>query len=114
MDRQETVVPSGQHYSGRHRVPNIKQFMEQLDSEKKERDAAIDSQNPQQQQQNGRRAEVKAHKNESSNNKAYRTVRDPVTGKDVGIADADVDFEQAVENPQVGADNLNKRQSATY
>lgn len=98
MSQNETVLPAGQHYSGRHRVPNIKQFMEQLDSEKKERDANIDKSLG----NNKRNGEVKAHKNDQTDQKAYKTVRDPVTGKDVGIADSDVDFKEAVENPQVG------------
>ncbi|KFA79777.1 hypothetical protein S40288_00656 [Stachybotrys chartarum IBT 40288] len=98
MDVQEHVVPSGgQHYSGRNRVPNIQQFMDQLDAQKKERDAAIDEEL----KNNRRQGEIKEHKNARDRFKDTRKVRDPVTGKDVEIRDADLDFSEAVDNPQV-------------
>ncbi len=94
----ETEHVAGQHYSGRNRVPNIQEFMRQLDAEKKERDAAIDADL----KKNKAAGEVKPHKNEKSPaKKDTRTVRDPVTGKDVEIRDTDLDFEEAAERPQV-------------
>lgn len=98
MNGDEHVVPSGQHYSGRNRVPNIQQFMDQLDQEKKERDAAIDSEMTN--RKHGK--EVQDHRNaEKPARNDLRTVRDPVTGKDVQIRDAKTDFKQVVENPMV-------------
>ena len=98
MNIDDHVVPSGQHYSGRNRVPNIQQFMSQLDAEKKERDAAIDAQL----KQNKQSIEAKDHANsEKPSKKDMRTVRDPVTGKDVQIQDVKTDFKEVVENPQV-------------
>lgn len=99
MNVDEHVAPSGgQHYSGRNRVPNIQEFMQQLDSEKKQRDAEID----QQLAQNKTSKEAKDHKNEyKAKKERTRTVRDPVTGKDVQIRDTDLSFEDAVDNPQV-------------
>ena len=98
MNVNAHVVPSGQHYSGRNRVPNIQQFMEQLDKEKKERDAAIDADL----RKNKQSKEVKDHQNtEKPTRKDLRTVRDPVTGKDVDIRDAQMDFKEAADNPQV-------------
>jgi hypothetical protein len=98
MNVKDHVVPSGQHYSGRNRVPNIQQFMDQLDAEKKERDATIDAQL----KQNKQHKEVSDHQNaEKPRRKDMRTVRDPVTGKDVQIQDVQTDFKEAVENPQV-------------
>jgi hypothetical protein len=99
MNVDEHVAPSGgQHYSGRNRVPNIHEFMEQLDKEKKERDAEID----QQLKQNKAHGEVQDHRNDRQRRKAkHRTVRDPVTGKDVEIRDTELSYEEAVENPQV-------------
>ena len=35
MNTGDHVAPSGQHYSGTNRVPNIQQFMDQLDAEEK-------------------------------------------------------------------------------
>lgn len=95
-------MPSGrQHYSGQNRVPNVREFMEQLDQDKKARDAAIDEEL----KQNKVHGETKDHKNDRAEamrrNKDTRKVRDPVTGKDVDIRDADLDFTEAVENPQV-------------
>lgn len=104
MDFQEQTVPSGlQHYSGRNRVPNIREFMDQLDREKKDRDAAID----QELSQNNKHGEVKEHHNVAHKKKDTRSVRDPVTGKDVDIRDADLDFKEAVENPKVSIDHGN-------
>lgn len=100
MDTQQTVVPSGQHYSGRNRVPNIQQFVEQLDRDKKERDAAIDAEAKSARRKRGS-SEAKDHTVDPIIKKDYRKVRDPVTGKDVHIRDTDLDFTEAVENPQV-------------
>lgn len=78
-------------------MPNIQEFMNRLDAEKKQRDAEIDNQL----KSNKRNPDVKLHKNEILERRGQRKVRDPVTGKDVEIRDADMDFEEAVENPQV-------------
>lgn len=92
-------MPSGQHYSGNNRIPNIKQFMERLDREKKDRDAKIDSELKQSKQPGG---EVKAHQQDTrTRGKNRRTVRDPVTGKDVEIDDIDGSMLKSVEDPHV-------------
>ena len=100
MNEDEHVVPSGQHYSGRNRIPNIQQFMQQLDKEKKQRDEKIDAQ-LQRNKEHGEDAEHQPS-HEQPSRKDARWVRDPVTGKDVQIRDAKLDFEEAAENPQVG------------
>lgn len=99
MNIDEHMAPSGQqHYSGGNRVPNIQEFMAQLDAEKKERDAEIDAQL----KKNKHTGEVKAHSNEEKPRKRdTRTVRDPVTGKDVDIEDVKLNYRDAVEDPQV-------------
>ncbi|KAI9155381.1 hypothetical protein HJFPF1_07963 [Paramyrothecium foliicola] len=105
MNVDEHVAPSGrQHYSGQNRVPNIQQFVEQLDTQKKERDAAIDEQL----KQNKAAGEVQEHRNEKPVKlKDTRKVRDPVTGKDVEIRDADLDFKKAVDEPTLSVPNEN-------
>ncbi|KAM5348642.1 hypothetical protein ACJ41O_008466 [Fusarium nematophilum] len=113
-DFQEQVVPSGQqHYSAQNRVPNIHQFMEQLDQNKKARDAAIDEEL----KQNKVHGETKDHKNERAEaarrKRDTRKVRDPVTGKDVDIRDTDMDFSDVVENPQLSIPNENLGKPAT-
>ncbi|KAJ4420727.1 hypothetical protein N0V82_004166 [Gnomoniopsis sp. IMI 355080] len=113
MDTQETVVPSGQHYSGHNRIPNIKQFMENLDRDKKERDANIDSQTKQQQKQKPS-SEVKEHQLSSRKpGKNRRTVRDPVTGKDVEIDDIDDSMLKAVDDPHLFVPNANLGKDTT-
>lgn len=99
MNVDNNAMPSGQHYSATNRVPNIQEFMQRLDAEKKQRDAGIDNEL----KRNKRNPDVKIHRNELLEKKSTdtRKVRDPVTGKDVEIRDADMDFEEAVENPQV-------------
>lgn len=99
MNDPNQVVPSGQHYSGRNRVPNIQEFMAQLDREKQERDAEIDARL----KRNEKNGEVTEHQNrdEKAERQDARWVRDPVTGKDVQIRDAKLDFKKAAEDPQV-------------
>lgn len=112
MDVDEHVVPSGQHYSGRNRVPNIKQFMENLDRDKKQRDAQIDSKL--QTSQDGAGGEVKAHTNTSPRRgKNRRTVRDPVTGKDVEIDDIDGSMVKEANDPHLFVPNANLGKDTT-
>ncbi|KAL2203600.1 meiotically up-regulated protein [Sarocladium strictum] len=110
MNVDEQTAPAGQHYSGRNRVPNIQEFMQQLDKEKKDRDAEID----QQLKQNKKHGEVKEHKIDHQRKKEkHRTVRDPVTGKDVEIRDTKLSYEDAVENPQFSVPNENLGKETT-
>ncbi|KAH8903973.1 hypothetical protein BR93DRAFT_940140 [Coniochaeta sp. PMI_546] len=104
IDPNETVVPSSKNYSGRNRIPNIKQFVESLDRDKKERDAKID----QQQQKYGQTSEAVQHPPVGRKvGKNRRTVRDPVTGKDVEIDDADDSIMKAAEHPVLSVPNAN-------
>ncbi|PHH88585.1 hypothetical protein CDD83_7340 [Cordyceps sp. RAO-2017] len=115
MNVDNHVAPSGQHYSGANRVPNIQQFVEQLDAEKKERDAAIDADLKKKNGSDGKaNAEVQDHHNaDKPKPKHLRTVRDPVTGKDVEIRDAQMDFKEAVDNPQLSIPNENLGKPST-
>ncbi|KAM0323042.1 hypothetical protein ACHAQA_009141 [Verticillium albo-atrum] len=112
MEHQPPV--GGQHYSGRNRIPNIQEFVAQLDKEKAERDAAIDAEL----KANKGAGEDKDHVPEKKHhahhkNKKTKTVRDPVTGKDVEIEDAKTDFKEAVENPKISVPNENLGKDAT-
>ncbi|KAK7746974.1 hypothetical protein SLS53_002162 [Cytospora paraplurivora] len=89
------------HYSGHNRIPNIKQFMENLDRDKKERDAKIDS-------TTSAKGEVQphaTHAQKQGNNR--RTVRDPVTGQDVEIDDVDKATVDATRDPHLFVPNAN-------
>jgi hypothetical protein len=103
MNAGEPVVPASQHYSGHNRVPNIQEFVERLDRQKRARDAAIDAELKSSKVNGG---DAKDHKADSKRKKRHtRTVRDPVTGRDVEIEDANMDFKEVVDNPVVGFTN---------
>ncbi|KAL2195876.1 hypothetical protein P885DRAFT_61646 [Corynascus similis CBS 632.67] len=114
MNTDEKVYPSGQHYSGTNRIPNIKQFVESLDRQKKDRDAQIDAQ---QQGNNDHHGEVRDHipadQQRSKAGKNRRTVRDPTTGKDVEIADIDSHHMKAVDEPMITVPNANLGKETT-
>ncbi|KAG7110155.1 Meiotically up-regulated gene protein like [Verticillium longisporum] len=103
----------GQHYSGRNRIPNIQEFVAQLDKEKAERDAAIDAELKTNKAKGETRDHVPEKKHHLHKNKKTKTVRDPVTGKDVEIEDAKTDFKEAVENPKISIPNENLGKEAT-
>lgn len=98
MQNQHEAPVGPQHYSGRNRIPNIQEFVAQLDKEKKERDAAIDDE-----AKHPQATDAQPHKPDRTHHskKKTKTVRDPVTGKDVEIENAKTDYKEAVENPQV-------------
>ncbi|PNY27857.1 Uncharacterized protein TCAP_02227 [Tolypocladium capitatum] len=102
MNVDDHVVPSGQHYSGRNRVPNIREFMERFDAGNKERDAAVGA-------HLGRNETITEARHPQNSEKPKRkdlgTVRDPITGKDVGLRDVQTDFKEAADNPQVSMDS---------
>lgn len=109
---QEKVVPSGQHYSGTNRIPNIKQFMDSLDNDKKHRDAQIDAQ---QKRQTGRPGgETSDHTvNDAISGKRRRVVTDPVTGREVEIDDMDGKLLEAVKDPVLSVPNANLEKDTT-
>ncbi|KAK3989853.1 hypothetical protein QBC44DRAFT_79014 [Cladorrhinum sp. PSN332] len=104
MNENEHHYPSGgQHYSGSNRIPNIKQFVESLDRDKKKRDKKIDQgQNVNLDNQNGA---AKAHVAASVEGKNRRTVRDPTTGKDVEIVDITSKHVKATKDPVLTVPN---------
>lgn len=100
----ENAYQGPKHYSGRNRVPNIQEFMRQLDSDKAERDAGIDAEQKQTKTKDKGKAkgEPKEHKDaQPPKSKNTKKVRDPVTGADVEIQDVDLDFKEAADNPHV-------------
>lgn len=104
-EQQQQHAPGG-HYSGRNRIPNIQEFVASLDRDKKKRDAQIDeSSQP-------KTGGVLQHQPEERRAKG-KVVTDPVTGREVEIADADLDFEEAVENPKLSVPNANLGRATT-
>ncbi|GKT56808.1 C2 domain-containing protein [Colletotrichum tofieldiae] len=119
MNIDEHKLPTGgQHYSARNKIPNIHEFVAQLDKEKRERDAAIEAEDKehqkiQRQAQHPHQGDSKDHVPEKKDRKKTKTVRDPVTGKDVEIEDPKDDFKDVVENPQISIPNQNLGKDAT-
>lgn len=123
---QERVIPSGQHYSGTNRIPNIKQFMDSLDNEKKQRDAEIDAQlqkkqarqaqtqaQGQGQNQSSPGGETTDHTADDVSGKRRRVVTDPVTGREVEIDDMDGKLLKAVRDPALSVPNANLDKETT-
>lgn len=91
---------SGKPWSGTNPIPNIKQFVENLDRDKAERDRQIDARN---QPADG---EVRAHQNEKPSTKG-KTVTDPTTGNEVVIENVGKDFMKSVKDPHLSVPNAN-------
>lgn len=92
---------SGKPWSGQNKIPNIQEFVSGLDKDKAQRDKEIDSQVTSSNQQD----KVIAHKNEKREEKGT-TVTDPVTGRQVVIADVGKKYMKNVDNPQVRSSQL--------
>jgi hypothetical protein len=91
----------GGHYSGRNPVPNIQRFLENMDKDKKARDAQIDAQATA--PSAGPDAMDHSPDNKPVGVKGTRkTVTDPTTGKQVQIEDVDANFMKSVDEPVVG------------
>lgn len=102
-DPNNTKAPGG-HYSGHNPIPTVKQFVENLDRDKKERDKRIDAAN-QAHKSGTAGSDVKDHVEDKPKGKpgTRKKVTDPVTGREVEIEDVNADFMKAVDNPQVCA-----------
>lgn len=92
---------SGKPWSGANKIPNIKEFVANLDKEKAQRDKAFEA-DPSSSQANT--AEVTPHKNEKPKAKG-KTVTDPVTGNQVVIADVGKEYMKRADNPMVSAED---------
>ncbi|KAL2174305.1 uncharacterized protein P884DRAFT_250167 [Thermothelomyces heterothallicus CBS 202.75] len=111
MNTDEKIYPSGQHYSGSNRIPNVKQFVESLDRQKKDRDAQIDAQLKANHHHGEARDHLPADQRKPGKNR--RTVRDPTTGKDVEIEDIDSHHMKAADEPMITVPNANLGKETT-
>ncbi|KAI5918760.1 hypothetical protein F4810DRAFT_725330 [Camillea tinctor] len=103
-------IPSGGHYSGMNRIPNIKEFAAALDKDKRERDAKIDAEL----KANKKDKAIKEHVNESHHRKGRgRVVTDPVTGNQVEIDDENTDSKKATQDPHLSVPNANLGKETT-
>lgn len=86
---------SGKPWSGTNKIPNINEFVANLDKSKADRDKAID-----QDTQPSTVDKVIPHRNEKPKAKG-KEVTDPVTGKQIVIADVGKEYIQRADNPTV-------------
>ena len=110
MAQQQQVAPGG-HYSGHNPIPTVKQFIENLDKDKKERDRLLDETSAAEKQkgQNATTASgIQDHKMQKRKvDGTEKTVTDPVTGNQVTISDVDKSMMSEVENPHLVIPNAN-------
>ncbi|KAF2873155.1 hypothetical protein BDV95DRAFT_374620 [Massariosphaeria phaeospora] len=95
---------AGGHYSGKNPVPTVKQFIENLDKDKKTRDRDLDAQNAQKSQSGGA---VPHQAKKYGVSGTQKTVTDPTTGREVVIEDVNKSMMEQVENPQLSVPNAN-------
>ena len=100
IDLNNTKVKG--HYSGHNPIPTVKQFVQNLDRDKAERDRQIDVAAKQGKAGTAGK-DVQDHVEAKPKGKAgtRKVVTDPVTGNQVEIEDVNADFMKAVDNPQV-------------
>lgn len=100
--QQQQHAPGG-HYSGHNPIPTVRQFVDNLDKDKKARDKRIEEEQAQRQEQGT--AETKKPKKELEGTE--KRVTDPTTGREVVIADVNEEMVSEVENPHVVVPNAN-------
>ena len=111
MADQQQVKPGG-HYSGHNPIPTVKQFVENLDRDKKSRDKKLDDEaalhRQQQKQTKGAKGEAQPHQAPERQVKGTeKTVTDPTTGNEVVIADVNKEMMKEVEDPHLVIPNAN-------
>jgi len=111
MAQQQKAGAAGGHYSGKNPIPTVKQFIDNLDKDKKERDREIDEQakaNTATGQKATTAGGAQPHKMQKrSEDGTEKTVTDPTTGNQVTIADVNKDMMGEVENPHLVVPNAN-------
>lgn len=112
MASQQQHAPGG-HYSGRNKIPNIKEFVQNLDKEKSERDKQLDEQEKQKRAEERARkqgkpppepvtSDVQEHQlSQTGVSGTQKRVTDPTTGREVVIEDVNKETMKNVTNPMV-------------
>ena len=125
---QQQHGPGG-HYSGHNPIPTVKQFVENLDKDKRNRDKEIDERAkaaraqadtaPTTPTRTGKKTPVTTPKTPAQDGVedhkvqkktiegTEKTVTDPTTGREVVIADVNKDMIDEVENPHLIIPNAN-------
>lgn len=116
MAEQTQQHAPGGHYSGRNPIPTVKQFVENLDKDKKNRDRQLDNQMAAEKQ--AKKAESKSKQNPEDGTRDHKmqqrsvkgtekVVTDPTTGQEVTIADVDKGMMKEVDDPHIVVPNAN-------
>lgn len=116
MAEQQQQTGPGGHYSGHNPIPTVKQFVENLDRDKKHRDKQLDEQaiaEKQAAKSPGKNkvvvdGDVQDHQVQRKTVKGTeKTVTDPTTGNQVTIADVDKSMMKEVDDPHLIVPNAN-------
>lgn len=106
-EQQQQHAPGG-HYSGHNPIPTVKQFIDNLDKDKKNRDRVLDEQAAAQKDTDKSGGDVQPHHMQKrSVDGTEKTVTDPVTGNQVTISDVNKAMMKEVENPHLVVPNAN-------
>ncbi|WEW60798.1 hypothetical protein PRK78_006286 [Emydomyces testavorans] len=102
----------GGYWSAENPIPTIQQFMESLDTDKKDRDKQIDEAagaqaQEQKHQERYQDTDASPHRPVPSVKNRRRMVTDPTTGKDIEIDDVGKEFMKAVKEPKITVPNAN-------
>jgi hypothetical protein len=95
------AAPGG-HWSAANPIPTIQKFVENLDKDKRDRDQQIDDEIKRRQQDSNKSKQAVDREVTELANKKTRQVTDPVTGKEVSIADVGKEYMNDIESPSVG------------
>ncbi|KAK4695108.1 hypothetical protein P7C71_g2584, partial [Lecanoromycetidae sp. Uapishka_2] len=114
MAQQQQHAPGG-YYSGKNKIPDIKTFVQNLDKDKKNRDAKLEELRKLERQAGGPgTSDAQPHQETKAGKPGtMKTVHDPTTGNEVQIEDVDKDFMKAVEDPKLSVPNANLGKSTT-
>jgi hypothetical protein len=108
--QQQQHAPGG-HYSGHNPIPTVRQFVENLDKDKKARDRKLDEEAALKRQQGQQDAPKPHQQPEKQVEGTEKTVTDPTTGREVVIADVSKEMIQEVEDPHLVVPNANLNKS---
>jgi hypothetical protein len=103
--QQQQHAPGG-HYSGHNPVPTVKQFVENLDTDKRKRDKRVEEEAARRREQQGQDSQARKPL-ERQVKGTEKTVTDPTTGREVVIADVDKEMIKEVEDPHLVIPNAN-------
>ncbi|KAF2262358.1 hypothetical protein CC78DRAFT_319623 [Lojkania enalia] len=114
-DRHQQQHMPGGHYSGHNPVPTVRQFVENLDKNKAERDRKLDEEYRAKEKQQAESGDAIPHKPQNYGIKGtQKRVTDPTTGREVVIEDVSSATMANVENPILSVPNANLKKDTPH